>query len=219
MSHIIEKIQRERIPLTRYVVRLIPLQITFFPKEDDLVENIPYLLHSHLPDIALPERRKHKQDDEKNCGDDDKSSSSDTLVVDETKAVDDASVDGNAMKKQRIDESGNAVTVVSAPPINVPEESIPVVSSEQMMPSLATKIRYCIEYKGRNHNVLNREMVYIMFNQRLRDYGVVDYKVLRILLSSVWTRITSVNIATTVHIGTSGIRCTGGVATRSCFRW
>lgn len=169
LTHIMEKIQREHIPLTRYVVRLIPLQLTFFPKEEDLNETIPYLLHSHLPGIALPERRKRKEITESNDGEDNNNECE--TITEEPQETDEIS-NGNAVKRQRIDEAGDAIPSSTT---EVVADDSPVVSNEpSVLP--ATKIRYCIEYKGRNHNVLNREMVYIMFNQRLRDYGVVDYR-------------------------------------------
>jgi hypothetical protein len=175
LSHIIEKIEHDRIPLTRYVVRLIPLQVTFFPKQDELADNIPYLLHSHLSGIELPQKRKKGENGEGDNEDDSVSADEEdnaNALPQHNEDVNTRTNEGNAAKKQRVDESGNAVVV------SLEEPTVAIESATEISEPTATaqKIRYSIEYKGRNHNVLNREMVYVMFNQRLRDYGVVDYR-------------------------------------------
>lgn len=161
LSHIMERIERERAPLTRYVVRLIPLQITFFPKDEDLAENIPYLLHRHLPGIELPHLKRRLENQDQHAPEDDDNSKSDSDAgadaKDEVNTNEQAKDNDElvAAKKQRVDEEGTSVVTAIPPDFE--------------------KIVYCIEYKGRSHDVLNREKVFVMFNQRLREYGVVDY--------------------------------------------
>lgn len=164
LSHIMRRIEKERAPLTRYVVRLIPLQTTFFPKEEDLAENIPYLLHRHLPGIELPHLKRRLENEGQQSGDDDDGNNdgdngddadpnADTNENKEDKSNDE---DEHApAKKQRVDEAGTSVATAIPPDFE--------------------KIVYCIEYKGRCQDVLNREKVFAMFNQRLREYGAVDY--------------------------------------------
>lgn len=164
LSHIMEKIERERSPLTRYVVRLIPLQITFFPKDDELAYNIPYLLHPHLPGIELPHLQRQSEGSDED---------GDEIEEGEEEAPSEKSIDDDeaaVTKRQRTDEAGTAVPTA--------DDSTPAVVLNNVTytaPPSFQKFRYCIEYKGRNHNVLSREKVFVMFNQRLREFGAVDY--------------------------------------------
>lgn len=179
LSHIMQRIERERAPLTRFVVRLIPLQITFFPKDEDLAENIPYLLHRHLPGIELPHLKRRLENQDEQSAVDDHNNDGDVAVDAKAEVETEAKIteeensneegEHAAAKKQRLDEVGTSAVTAIPPDFE--------------------KIVYCIEYKGRSHDVLNREKVFVMFNQRLRDYGVVDYmnpKVQRSMTRPLW---------------------------------
>lgn len=52
---ILDKIMRDKLPLTRHVVRLIPLQITFFPNDDEFREHVGIFCGLHLPPRGDPE--------------------------------------------------------------------------------------------------------------------------------------------------------------------
>ena len=54
VESIFERVQKEKMPCSRHVVRLIPLQRVFYPNEQELVDNVNLLLKNTFPYAQFP---------------------------------------------------------------------------------------------------------------------------------------------------------------------
>ena len=73
VESIFERVRKDKMPCSRHVVRLIPLQRVFYPNEQELVDNVNLLLknvfpHAQFPPVPIknppPEPTKGKKDDD-----------------------------------------------------------------------------------------------------------------------------------------------------------
>jgi len=150
---IFDRVSRDKLPCSRHIVRLIPLQILFFPEVEELTLNIKNLINESLlfrnPDLptvleSTVEALSEEQPIKKLCMRDDPSG---------------------------IDVSENAVeshttTIVS---------DTKVASAFINPLSLSQKITYSVAFKHRSHNTLNRNQIHGLVAGLVPGYTKVDY--------------------------------------------
>lgn len=62
VEEIFNRIEREKKPISRYIVRMIPLEYSFFPREDEFLENCYLAMMAQYPGISLLSAKKMLQE-------------------------------------------------------------------------------------------------------------------------------------------------------------
>lgn len=180
---IFARVQKERLPISKHVVRIVPLQRVFFPDGNELEENARDLVASFFkePSLQIPNdvdmssemtssaKRKLSGDDEsgEEVGVDGHSAK---LVCTESKQgvvpEEDAKISNEAALDSVNKLEGDESVLNSV----LPTPS--VVSSRP--PSFPRKFVYAVQFKARNHNVLEKQTVYSTVNKCMPSFARVD---------------------------------------------
>lgn len=150
VKEIFDRVRREKQAYTRHVVRLIPLEGVCYPREDELEEESKRILGKALS-IEFPKiPRAHRPPEE------------------------DAIDDDHANKKQKLDDkqSEGEGDGDEGQEIAVPAEATVVLTDlERFGSSSGRSVKYLIQFKARNNNVLKKDEVYTLINKMLRPHG------------------------------------------------
>ena len=180
---IFARVQKERLPVSKHVVRIVPLQRVFFPDERELEENARELIASYFKEPLLQitndldiagemssfSKRKLSGDEvgkEVDAGDDHIAKSLCTeskkglLSVDDDKGSNEVVVDSVI----KLEGDGNFLDSVLPTPCAAPA----------LPPSFPRKFVYTVQFKARNHNVLEKQLVYSTVNKCMPTFARVD---------------------------------------------
>lgn len=154
VKHIFDRVEQEKMALCRFVVRVVPFQMVFYPEEDELADNFGALMRRELSLPPLPTPKRKREEEPDNDG-----------------KVDDTDAEASKKPKQAA-ESPEAASAISIEPPQAVSSSAESRASE---PRIA-QIPYYIIYKARNNNVVSREMVHRTIQNGMSGYGYGDFK-------------------------------------------
>lgn len=179
---IFSRVRQERLPISRHVVRVTPFQKVFFPNENELEENVQSLVQSYFgittikksPDAPIETESKKR-----------KISSESEDAQNITKLIDEVSdqtvnMDGvnNVVSESDLNINGSTSDAVLEEK-NVQEAvNAPCLLSDSMETTkVITPIRkfvYTIQFKARNHNVLDRQAVHAVVMKNMPSFSRPD---------------------------------------------
>lgn len=158
--NIFKKIETEKKSCCRYTVRLIPLKYVFFPKEEDFIANIEKILNVEMG-IPIPYHPPKPVET---------TETTEEAVVGEKREREEneEASDDQATKVQKVETPVQEIIPVPVPP---PAPVYPV-----------EKIRYVLQFKARNHNVLVKNFVADKINRLVNGYAIADYRQAKVIL-------------------------------------
>ena len=168
-------------------MRIVPLQRVFFPDENELEENARDLISTHFKEtsialsndldsagaISLSSKRKQPGDEaEDNVDDLDGhiAKSQCTEIKKESQPIDVDSMANDAVAES---DSTNCIAIKS---VNVLETVSTHTTVPVHPPSFPRKFVYTVQFKARNHNVLEKQLVYSTVNKCMPTFARVDRK-------------------------------------------
>lgn len=183
VQSIFDKVNRTKDTYCRHVVRLIPLQIVFFPNEEELNEHSKMLIFKNLniPYEAPSKKREYLEDHSDEIENNKKprlqNDSEDTeenvIEIENLDAKTDENLEPDIPNGKQ--ESNELLELVSNTEVNLIEEgNIPL--QEQTNTNSAEKFRYHVVFKARNHNVLTKDIVQRSILRVIYPYGKGDYR-------------------------------------------
>lgn len=178
VKSIFDQISSEKVPCSRHLVRVIPLQILFFAGEDDFTNITKLLLEGTFekPDITLPKLQLSKVIHKR------KTPEGEADVASECANVDEEGESGNS-KRARIESCIEEIKTVqtAAEVVEVPK---PEVVSDTPLAVEATSatssvphvmVKYMLMFKARNHNTLTKTFALNKFRELTPSFLRQDY--------------------------------------------
>lgn len=185
VKSIFDQVKAEKVPCSRHLVRLVPLQLVHFAGEEDFVASAKILVEGHfgestdktLSQIALskvvPKRKAEDISGAEVVEDTDEAADSKRKCIEEevpssssvsgSRELDEGPVGDDTVEDRA--EGGERPAMLSA----VKE---PTVAAAPTPTSTQPEIRYFILFKARNHNVLNKQLVI----QKVREILPSNFK-------------------------------------------
>ena len=183
---VFDQVKRDKLPLTRFVVRVIPLKLCCFPNEEELNESLKLLIdrsislneagkcvideYVHTGAFKLTNKQKWSPPKSEAVSDAaGAAESTHDANEEETKNEIEAEVeDEQAAKKARTDDASLVVDEDAAPSVNVLEAVV--------APIVPIQLLYTISFKARNHNTLNKDMLFKAAIKQMPKYARNDYR-------------------------------------------
>jgi hypothetical protein len=148
-----DRIRKERLALTRYVVRLIPLQMVFFPSAEELTMNLTALLAS------IPEQVGDKI-----------SSAEEPREEDSSKLL---SITSSSQPLDELEQGKAFAEAIAA--------KLKKKRNANRPSSQSARLVYSISYKARNHNVLTRHEVVKAVTTTMPSYATFNLRSEKVL--------------------------------------
>lgn len=216
------RVQTEKLPVSKHVVRIVPMQKVFFPNENELEENLQSLIQSHFgllqppaiiaSDEALSLTHKRKLSETEieatnplkiSCESESSqfqldSSQAENEITEENSSVllsssepkKDVSCIPYSETEKASDDNSLVLKISEQKSVDPPSsEALPAIKNGAQTEPVSTirkKFPYCVQYKARNHNVLDKHTVYAIVNKLMPPFSRVDrknYEVLMLLFS------------------------------------
>lgn len=188
VQSIFDKVNRTKDTYCRHVVRLIPLQIVFFPNEEELNEHSKMMIFKSLniPYEAPTKKREYLEDNSDEMENNKKprleSDSEDLKEDTEEKVIEGQNLDEKADENQDSEpvvpndkqENNELLELESNNEVNLIEEENSL--KEQTITNSTEKFRYHVVFKARNHNVLTKDIVQRSILRVIYPYGKGDYR-------------------------------------------
>lgn len=150
VKHIMDLVRSEKRAFTRYAVRLIPLQVVFYPNDVELKEGMNELLSRNIPELAILPLSTDAGGEGDGEGEVD---------------------DEHQSKRPKNDNSGIIADQIE-------KESVTIIQIDKVTTTISTtkpKFTYSVTFKARNNNSFSRDFILQLFNGKLREFGSVDY--------------------------------------------
>lgn len=177
VKSIFDQVKTEKVPCSRHLVRLVPLQLVHFGGEEDFVASAKILVEGHfgeakdktLPQIALgkalPKRKAEDISGADECPEEEEGGNK-RKCVEEEEVPSSSSASGS---KERVEGPvGDDTEEPEGAPAPQVATAVPAAPAASSLP----EIRYFILFKARNHNVLSKQLVI----QKVRDILPPNFK-------------------------------------------
>lgn len=155
VEEIFNRVEIEKKPISRHIVRMIPLKHTFFPKEDELLEA--------LYEATITEYPGTKLDEAVEAIDKARSAKLAAKATAEVNEEDNEHIDKRTKVSIDDETSISAHLNDSEPSMSLPLKSYPLTTC-------------CINFRARNHNVLSKEIVHQKMQLCLPSFIHLTYK-------------------------------------------
>jgi len=167
---IFDSILESKRPVSRYIIRIIPLVKTFYPNIEELSDNMSAFLKSLFPSTS--ENAVLESD------------------VPATACYVETSIDETSSKRIRLDIAKEASDSISGIAELTKDESVPSAQTElvgmnlisntdtltQVLCPSYSAATYCVQFKRRNHDVLVRDSVQDLVRSQIPRMYRVNYK-------------------------------------------
>lgn len=199
VKSIFDLVSTEKVPISRHLVKLIPLQLIYFAGEEEfgnvtklLVEgNFTNPTGATLPTLQLSRvvHNKRKAPEEGGAAETGNEPAEEAEEGDSKRARTESNVEAAPAAEER-----EIVTPVQEPVAPVEEEVPAVAASAEPVSTVPREIiKYMVLFKARNHNTLTKTFVLQKFRELVPPYLRQDYLLAKVsfsvVLSAVYFRI------------------------------
>jgi hypothetical protein len=175
---IFQRVKSEKLPCSRHIVRIIPLQYVFYPDMEELTTNVHKLLTKEFGMVFQETSNKINEVNQV--------TTTESVSIDEKESKD-IDNDHETDKKQKVEGSNVPVEVVESVDnqltiVNTSDGSstfVPTLNSNTDIQRSITVINprtYSVMFKARNHNVLTRTSTQLLISGLMPRQLRVDYR-------------------------------------------
>ena len=190
VKSIMDRVKEEKVPCSRHLVKIIPLQLVYFAGETDLINTARLFVEGTfistdgktLPQLQLSKVQHKRKAPELSSTEEEQVHGEDVEVSEKTheegESVKKVCTETNGEVKESLPESAlpvDAVPASTTTDVDVPTITTPTTTVDVPVPPPlynGPEVRYFILFKARNHNTLNKTTVI----QRMRESMPVNIR-------------------------------------------